>query len=63
VGPSGRARFLHRVGLRRTEARLDALIADLRPTTIESQLPAVIAAAAPAGSGTAPASPPSFSLR
>ena len=64
VAPSARAEFMHRVGLRRTEARLDALIAELRPTTIESQLPAVIAGdAMPEGIDRAPASSPSFSMR
>jgi hypothetical protein len=64
VAPSARAGFVHRVGLRRTEARLDALIAELRPTTIESQLPAIIAGdAMPEDIDRAPVSSPSFSMR
>jgi polysaccharide deacetylase family protein (PEP-CTERM system associated) len=64
VAPSARAEFMHRVGIRRTEARLDALIAELRPTTIESQLPAIIGGdAMPEDIDRAPVSSPSFSMR
>lgn len=65
AAPSARARFMHRVGLGRTERRLDALIEQFTPATIESQLPELTrdAGATPAGFGTARASSPSFSMR